>query len=964
MEVHTSNLSKEPDNHFDWADVVEESIETSKNYPAPELRSVSPCDMEPGIHCSSDFIENPRKLAMEEERACLEYDIHHEFNFRNYCITAAINTGDHIHHFNWMGSPVSGPSFTPPAISLMFMRADPKTPQYGDLRIECVLVQAIKYVDPLIIYSDNEDLPQGAHDLIRWSTGRVFKFYTPHGSWAHDTHCVQTVTDFGEVDLYRNKQIKTGTGFLQSHGIRGRQKWQQDRDQLFETRCTFTKPRFNSQCKEHKAFIPSPLRQVMTLRHSGLTSDIQTSSVSPNVEISTHVEVAEEMETLDIGSLPDQNPNICDSTLNVEKVSSHNVQRFIAQEGKAPVSNVKLEDFKPNLDNINEQAEDSIIEQVNTLDFPYPSTESLSCLSGFGSEAENTSTQLTVNHLKSSTSPSLSTQSSACLSDVDSVAESMSTLPTDHDFELFAALSSRTANTIPEDIRSVLSQPVDLPEVGRPPNDMAKQKTRWKKLKDVLHDDSAVLRHATTTHVETTMALGHEPLLHFQQKSQGLKSPIPRFLVVVTLDDLRISTLADALPRAAGASHVDLWLRNIRGSRHTISLHVAPFLIVIDYCIIHSFATHITMDEDLSHILLARSGNEGAARGQQALVVTAVLTALSIVVVGMRIFARAGLMKFMGREDWTIIGSLVLAIVYFALVCAETHFGLGRHKTDLTEYQFQQQLKRLWVAIPFYNASLGCTKFSILFQYLRIFPDRQFRLACYIVMAIVATYTTWAVVSGFVNCVPVAKFWDQAMDGSCLSFEAVWFFNASMNIVTDLALLILPMPLLSHLQLPRMQKFALMGVFAMGILVVITSILRLSSLKQVARSPDTSWSNVGAAYWTAAECNVAIICACLPFLRPLVSCLFPKFLSTQSQSYKRYTRNPTTTAMSRSRQHQMELYSQDREYGMYSINVKSGNESPTPLGGIEVTTEMIQETEKQGGGEATSQRRLVVGDEG
>lgn len=119
-----------------------------------------------------------------------------------------------------------------------------------------------------------------------------------------------------------------------------------------------------------------------------------------------------------------------------------------------------------------------------------------------------------------------------------------------------------------------------------------------------------------------------------------------------------------------------------------------------------------------------------------------------------------------------------------------------------------------------YNASLAFTKFSILFQYLRIFPLQSFRLACYIVMAIVATYSTWAVVSGYVTCVPVAKFWNHDLPGHCLNFEAVWFFNASMNIATDVALLFMPMPLLSQLQLPRVQKFALMGVFAIGTLSV------------------------------------------------------------------------------------------------------------------------------------------------
>lgn len=87
-------------------------------------------------------------------------------------------------------------------------------------------------------------------------------------------------------------------------------------------------------------------------------------------------------------------------------------------------------------------------------------------------------------------------------------------------------------------------------------------------------------------------------------------------------------------------------------------------------------------------------------------------------------------------------------------------------------------------------------------------------------MAVVATYSSWAIVSGYVNCVPVAKFWNHDLPGTCLNFEAVWFFNASMNIATDVTLLILPMPLLVQLQLPRMQKIALVGVFAIGILYV------------------------------------------------------------------------------------------------------------------------------------------------
>ncbi|KAJ5279301.1 hypothetical protein N7478_004673 [Penicillium angulare] len=369
---------------------------------------------------------------------------------------------------------------------------------------------------------------------------------------------------------------------------------------------------------------------------------------------------------------------------------------------------------------------------------------------------------------------------------------------------------------------------------------------------------------------------------------------------------------------------------------------------------------------NILHELVPRGDDHGHSRGQRALVVTAVLTSLAGLVVAMRVYARVGLMKSTGREDWAILIAMVFSVVYCGLVGAQLRYGMGIHDDYLPSHVLQQQLKCLWAAIPMYNASLAFTKFSILFQYLRIFPARWFRNACYIVMAIVATYSAWAIVSGYVNCVPVARFWDRTIPGSCLNFSALWFFNAAMNIATDVTLLALPMPLLSHLQLPRTQKIALMGVFAMGIFVVITSILRLSGLRTVASSTDTSYANVDASYWTAAECNVAIICASLPFLRPIISQVFPKLLSTNSYN-NRYTSNQQTGtnrfASRRSARQPSQLFSQtdDRDYDVYSINVKPGDRSsPSSFGGIEVTTEMTVMQESAKHGESVSERRLVM----
>jgi hypothetical protein len=62
--------------------------------------------------------------------------------------------------------------------------------------------------------------------------------------------------------------------------------------------------------------------------------------------------------------------------------------------------------------------------------------------------------------------------------------------------------------------------------------------------------------------------------------------------------------------------------------------------------------------EHVLHELFPREDN-GYSRGRRALVVTAVLTSIAALIVGMRLFARLGLMKVNGREDWAILVSLV-----------------------------------------------------------------------------------------------------------------------------------------------------------------------------------------------------------------------------------------------------------------------------------------------------------------
>jgi hypothetical protein len=100
------------------------------------------------------------------------------------------------------------------------------------------------------------------------------------------------------------------------------------------------------------------------------------------------------------------------------------------------------------------------------------------------------------------------------------------------------------------------------------------------------------------------------------------------------------------------------------------------------------------------------------------------------------------------------------------------------------------------------------TKVSILVQLLRVFPTRHFRISCYYMLAIVLVYGTWAASSNLFICNPVSFFWNNGPDkiGYCMDRKSIWYTNAAVNIAQDLIIILLPMPLVRTLQIPRSQK--------------------------------------------------------------------------------------------------------------------------------------------------------------
>jgi hypothetical protein len=122
-----------------------------------------------------------------------------------------------------------------------------------------------------------------------------------------------------------------------------------------------------------------------------------------------------------------------------------------------------------------------------------------------------------------------------------------------------------------------------------------------------------------------------------------------------------------------------------------------------------------------------------------------------------------------------------------------------------------------YASILVYNLSLTFVKLSILCQFLRFFTESRPRKICICMICLITAYGAAVQFVSIFACTPVPYFWDRSIaNGYCIDLLAFWFSNASFNILTDLMICVLPVPVLKGLNLPRKQKYGLIAVFIVG----------------------------------------------------------------------------------------------------------------------------------------------------
>ncbi|KAI7909553.1 hypothetical protein M0657_011795 [Pyricularia oryzae] len=283
---------------------------------------------------------------------------------------------------------------------------------------------------------------------------------------------------------------------------------------------------------------------------------------------------------------------------------------------------------------------------------------------------------------------------------------------------------------------------------------------------------------------------------------------------------------------------------------------------------------------------------------EQVIALAIVFMIFPMIFYGLRVWARLLISRFM-LDDYLAGGALILSICCSSLQLAAAFRGhLGAHQPLLLDgtadmndpgLSFFEDSKFAMNMLSILG--LGLVKSSILVLYLHLFPNALFKRVVFGMLVYVIIWTVSFFFSHLFTCYPITTFIDFFEGKNCVNQTAMFLTVLYTNVIADLAILILPIPLVMRLQLKLKTKIAVIGMLSLGAATCAVSVTRVIAIYGVAQEytkhpNDIIYYTAPVFYWTNIELSMAVICACLPTLRPIWTHFYPKKTVTGNTSYE------------------------------------------------------------------------------
>ncbi|KAK8880185.1 hypothetical protein PGQ11_001479 [Apiospora arundinis] len=252
-----------------------------------------------------------------------------------------------------------------------------------------------------------------------------------------------------------------------------------------------------------------------------------------------------------------------------------------------------------------------------------------------------------------------------------------------------------------------------------------------------------------------------------------------------------------------------------------------------------------------------------------------ICTAIAIAVVGLKLFAKARIVKVIGWDDFFIFFSMALSIIASSFVSYSVSLGFGRHTIAVfMEPDGPERLvtTAMWQQLAFNIGAFSFPNISIAILVVKLldpWPARARALYGMVILQVVLALVSIIIV--FRQCQPTAKVWNKQLPGTCWSPNVLNYYSyflSAYTTLTDIVLAVIPITAFWKLQMPTNTRVGLCIMMGLTLLSAIVTIVKATYLSLFNDQSDPLFDVVPLVIWGLIEQNVVIVAACTPTLRP------------------------------------------------------------------------------------------------
>ncbi|WYZ33907.1 hypothetical protein EsH8_I_000183 [Colletotrichum jinshuiense] len=192
------------------------------------------------------------------------------------------------------------------------------------------------------------------------------------------------------------------------------------------------------------------------------------------------------------------------------------------------------------------------------------------------------------------------------------------------------------------------------------------------------------------------------------------------------------------------------------------------------------------------------------------------------------------------------LGLLICAFGGWIIFAIQTRYGLGKHfltidkKYDIVAFRHAT----FWQSIISASGAIMWLKISIALNLLRLITTKSFRWALWVTIVFTFLYCVGGMFPFFFHCKPMSGFWDKntkppptCKSGNTLDKFGLVNTCLAFNIITDLILALLPVPIIWALQMKQRVRIYVIGILSLGYFAVAMGIVK--AFYQITASTDS-----------------------------------------------------------------------------------------------------------------------------